>query len=63
LLQALFGAERIAGVGASRTPGKVGHSVVKNLVEAGFPGVIYPVNPSGGGVCGLRCYPTLEAVP
>ena len=63
LLEVLFGAQRIAVLGASRTPDKVGHSVVKNMIEAGFPGTIYPVNPAGGEVCGLPCFPSLEALP
>jgi acetyltransferase len=46
----------IAVVGASRTPGKVGHSIVKNMLDAGFEGHIVPVNPSATEVLGLKCY-------
>lgn len=43
----------VAVIGASRHPTKRGHQVVKALQRAGFPGDIYPVNPSGGEVLGL----------
>ncbi|NLI12191.1 MAG: hypothetical protein GX425_06120, partial [Peptococcaceae bacterium] len=35
----------IAVVGASKTPGKIGYSVVNNLIQSGYKGKIYPVNP------------------
>ncbi len=53
----------VAVVGASPTPGKVGNLIVNNLKNAGFTGNIYPVNPNFPEVAGLRCYPSLEAVP
>jgi acetyl coenzyme A synthetase (ADP forming)-like protein len=46
----------IAVVGASRTPGKVGYSIVKNVLDAGFEGGVIPVNPSATEVLGLKCY-------
>ena len=45
MLESFFRPSSVAIVGASRTPGKVGHDVVRNLIEAGFEGRIYPVNP------------------
>jgi acetyl coenzyme A synthetase (ADP forming)-like protein len=50
-------------VGASRRPGSVGAEVLRNLVEAGFTGELYPVNPAAETLRGLPAYPTLEAVP
>ncbi len=56
MLESFFEPASIAVVGASRTPGKVGHDVVKNLVEEGFEGEVFPVNPKADEVLGLECY-------
>ncbi len=60
MLDALLTPQTIAVIGASRSPGKVGHEVVANLIAGGFRGVIVPVNPSAGEVLGLKCYPDLQ---
>jgi acyl-CoA synthetase (NDP forming) len=62
-LRPLLQPKSIAIVGASRTPGKSGHMVVQNLVRAGFPGRIYPVNPSANEIEGLTCYASIAALP
>jgi len=51
----------VAVIGASRTPGKVGHAALSNLIQGGFPGPVVAVNPSVDEVLGLRCYPDLAA--
>ncbi|MHB8810807.1 MAG: acetate--CoA ligase family protein [Desulfobulbaceae bacterium] len=48
MLEKLFTPASVAVVGASRTPGKVGHDILANLVAGGFSGEIIPVNPAGG---------------
>jgi acyl-CoA synthetase (NDP forming) len=62
-LESFFHPESVAVVGASRTPGKAGHTVVANILEFGFEGRVYPVNPTAGEILGLRAYPCLEEVP
>ena len=62
MLEHFFQPSSIAVVGASRTPGKVGHDTLKNLIDAGFEGPIYPVNPKAGDVLGLKCYADLKAI-
>lgn len=52
----------IAVVGASRTPGKVGHDVVRNLLDAGYEGRIYPVNPKADEVLGLPCHAAVDRI-
>jgi len=59
MLEKLFSPESVAVVGASRTPGKVGHDILANLVSGGYEGVIVPVNPSGGTMFDLQVYPSL----
>jgi acetyltransferase len=63
MLDTLFSPRSIAVIGASRTEGKLGHAVVRNLVNSGFRGAIYPVNPQPGDIMGLACYPGVDAIP
>jgi acetyl coenzyme A synthetase (ADP forming)-like protein len=53
----------IAVIGASRTPRTIGHELVTNLVDGGFAGPVYPVNPSATAVASLPCWPTIDQVP
>ena len=53
----------IAVVGASATPGKIGYTVLANLVNQGYTGKIYPINPSGGEILGLKVYASVADVP
>ncbi len=60
-LDVLFRPQSVAVIGASRTPGKVGHDILANLIRDGFAGVIVPVNPAVDTLLGLPCYPSLAA--
>lgn len=62
-LQALFSPRSVAVIGASHSRLKLGHIVLRNVRESGYPGPIYPVNPKGGRIEGLTVYPSIEAVP
>ncbi len=53
----------IAIIGASATPGKVGHDIVKNLLTQGYKGAVYPVNPKGGEILGKRAFATVKDIP
>ena len=53
----------VAVVGASRRRGTVGGEIFHNMLEAGFGGVVYPVNPSADVVQSVRAYPSIAAVP
>lgn len=59
----LFQPKSVAVVGASRNPEKVGYGVFANLVQAGFPGALYGVNPGGGDLLGRPLYTSVEAIP
>lgn len=61
-LDALLQPKSIAIVGASGTPGKIGHSVVKNLIESKYEGAIYPINPSASEILGLKAYASVKDV-
>ena len=59
----LFQPKSVAVIGASRNQEKAGYSVFANLVQAGFQGSIYGVNPGGGEVLGYPLLTSVEAVP
>ncbi|MDI6871814.1 MAG: acetate--CoA ligase family protein [Bacillota bacterium] len=61
-LSSFFAPAAVAVVGASNTPGKVGHSLVRNLQESGYPGKILPINPKEKEILGYRCFPDIAAV-
>ncbi|MFP3952109.1 MAG: acetate--CoA ligase alpha subunit [Candidatus Bathyarchaeia archaeon] len=62
-LEAIFNPGSVAIIGASRTPGKVGHVLTKNILESGFDGEIYPVNPNADKILGLTCYKSVLDIP
>ncbi len=62
-LGALFEPEAIAVVGASTQSTKLGYRIIRNLVDFGFRGQLYPIHPSAPDICGVKAYPTIEAVP
>ena len=59
----LFGARSVAVVGASQDPEKVGHIALASILNGGFSGHVYPINPKLDQVLGLRAYPSLSQVP
>ena len=61
-LDSIFWAKSVAVVGASATPGKTGHTILKNILDAGYCGKVYPVNPKGGNILGIPVYPTLTSI-
>ena len=62
-LDAVFNPASIAVIGASREPNKIGHVIVKNFVDGGFGGKVYPINPKAEDILGLKSYPTVMDVP
>ncbi len=52
----LFEPRSIAIIGASHDPKKIGHTILNNLIKGGYKGNVYPVNPSGGEILGLKVY-------
>jgi len=52
----------IAVIGASATPGKVGHDVLQNLLSQGFTGDIYPINPKHTEILETKTYKSVKDV-
>ena len=53
----------VAVIGASDQAGKIGNSVMKNLINGGYKGQIYPITPKGGEIMGLTAYKSVKDVP
>lgn len=62
-LAPLINPASIAILGASADPGRVGGMPLQLLLQHGFAGAIYPINPKYQEISGLRCYPDLESLP
>ncbi len=63
MLEHFFTPKSVAVIGASTEPGKVGHDILRNLIEAQFQGSIYPVNPKADAILGIKAYPSISEVP
>ncbi|MCX5637829.1 MAG: acetate--CoA ligase family protein, partial [Planctomycetota bacterium] len=61
-LESFFNPKSVAIVGASRQKGKVGYEILSNMIEAGFKGKIFPVNPNADAIEGLKCFPDLQSI-
>lgn len=53
----------VAVIGASNETGKIGNSVMRNLVDGGYAGEIYPINPKATEVLGRKAYASIGDVP
>ena len=62
-LDKLMRPKSVAVVGASATPGKIGYTVIMNMIKGGYEGKIYPINPSTPEILGLPVYPSISAIP
>ncbi len=62
-LHAFFYPESVAIIGASASPGKVGHTIVSNMIGAGYKGDIYPVNPKATEIEGLTVVNDIADLP
>ena len=62
-LGSFFAPKSVAVIGASREPGKLGHEVFKNIIDAGYKGNLYPINPKADEILGRKCYPSIKDVP
>lgn len=62
-LKKLFEPKSIAVIGASKEPTKIGHVILKNLVEGGFSGPVYPVNPSADIILYQHAFASVLDIP
>jgi len=55
--------DAVAVIGASAEDGKIGNSVMKNLINGGYKGHIYPINPKADEILGHKAYKSVADVP
>ena len=58
-LDKIFKPGSLAIIGASEKEGSIGYSLIKNVIEAGYEGEVFPVNPHYKSIRGFKAYPTL----
>ncbi len=61
-LHKLFAPESVAVIGATTREDSVGHRVFANMIEAGFKGELYAINPKYQEIHGKPCFPSIEAI-
>ncbi len=57
-----FNAQTIAVIGASATEGKVGHTIVKNILSYGYAGEVYLINPHREKILKKKCYASISEI-
>lgn len=62
-LEYLFRPKSIAIIGSSPTPGKVGYTVLKNIIDSKYDGSIFPIHPNAKEILGLKVYKSVLDVP
>ncbi|MGA8709401.1 MAG: CoA-binding protein, partial [Steroidobacteraceae bacterium] len=55
--------DAVAVIGASAEAGKIGNSVMKNLINGGYQGAIYPIHPTAEEILGRKAYKSVKDVP
>src|ERR1700681_2065204 len=55
--------DAVAVIGASAEDGKIGNSVMKNLINGGYQGDIYPIHPKANEIMGRKAYRSVKEVP
>ena len=56
-MQRIMNPRSVAVIGASPEDGKIGNSVMKNLINGGYQGAIYPIHPKAAEILGRKAYP------
>jgi acyl-CoA synthetase (NDP forming)/GNAT superfamily N-acetyltransferase len=62
-LRHLLTPDSVAVIGASRRPGSVGRAILQNIIDDGFPGRVYAVNPGPADLDGVPCVPSAAELP
>ena len=62
-LKFLFEPKSIAVIGASRSPKKIGHLIFKNIIDNGFRGRVFPINPKAEKILNYPAYSSIVDIP
>ena len=63
MLEMFLTPKSVAVIGAAREPGKLGYGVITNILNCGYTGKVYPVNPKADEILGLPCYHSVVDIP
>jgi acetyltransferase len=55
-LDAILRPKSVAVIGASTSPDKLGHEILRNILDGGFKGAVYPINPKADAILDLPCH-------
>ncbi len=58
----MFSPSTVAVVGASRSPEKIGNVVLRNILQSGYAGKVFPINPNASEILDLKTYPRISEV-
>ena len=61
-LDVMFSPQNVAVIGATKRKGKIGHIVVKNLIETSFGGSVFPINPKYRRILDLKTYARISDI-
>lgn len=62
-LSLFFAPRGVAVIGASASPNKLSNGILRNMLQYGYQGKVYPVNPRAEQILDLPCYPDISHVP
>ena len=62
-LDAILKPKSVAVIGASTSPDKMGHEILKNIIDSGFKGAVYPINPKADIILDLICHKSVKDIP
>ena len=61
-LDAILRPKSVAVIGASTSPDKMGHEILKNIIDSGFEGTVYPINPKAEVILDLACHKSVKDI-
>ncbi len=61
-LDAILRPKSVAVIGASASPYKMGHEILKNIIDGGFKGAVYPINPKADVILDLSCHKSVKEI-
>lgn len=62
-VEKVFYPKSIALVGASTKENSLSRTILTNLIDGGYKGILYPVNPKSESILGVKCYSSVSAIP
>jgi acyl-CoA synthetase (NDP forming) len=61
-LDAILKPKSVAVIGASTSPDKIGYEILKNILDSGFKGSVFPINPKADVILDLPCHKSVKDI-